>query len=72
MDTLKARMVWTDFFQIIKDCRRQYRQIYPVNLSITIDRENKIFHDKVKFKQKVFQKPSALDGTRRKNPMKGS
>ena len=41
-------------------CRllRDHRLLYPAKLSITIDGENKIFHDKVKFKQYLSTNPA--------------
>ena len=36
----------------------QPRLLYPAKLSITIDRENKIFHDKTKFTQYLSINPA--------------
>jgi hypothetical protein len=51
METLKARRAWTDVLQTLRDHRFQPRPLYPANLSITKEREKKIFHDNIKFKQ---------------------
>ena len=67
METLKPRTAWTDVLQILKDHGCHPRILYPAKLSNTIDRENKIFHDKVKFKQ-FSHKSGLTEGTRRKPP----
>jgi hypothetical protein len=41
-ETIKARMTWTD----LSPCGCQPRLLNPVKLSITLNGENKIFHDK--------------------------
>jgi hypothetical protein len=48
---MKARRSWTDVIQTLKEHKCQPRLLYPAKLSITIDGENKIFHDKTKFTQ---------------------
>ena len=58
METLKARRSWTGVIQILRDHRCQPRLTYPAKLSITIDRENKIFRDKTRFKQCLFSNPA--------------
>jgi hypothetical protein len=45
---MKARRSWTDVIQILREHICQPR-LYPAKLSITIDGETKIFHDKTKF-----------------------
>jgi hypothetical protein len=37
-----------DFIQTLREHKCQPRLLYPAKLSITIDRETKIFHDKTK------------------------
>jgi len=37
--------------QTLRDYKCQPRLLYPAKLSIAINEENKIFHNKVKFKQ---------------------
>jgi hypothetical protein len=46
---MKARRAWTDVIQILREHKLQPRLLYPAKLSITIDRETKLFHDKTKF-----------------------
>ena len=51
IETMKARRSWTDVIQTLREHKYQPRLLYPAKLSITIDRENKIFQDKTKFTQ---------------------
>ena len=48
-ETMKARRSWTDVIQTLREHKCQPRLLYPAKLSITIDGENKVFHDKTKF-----------------------
>jgi hypothetical protein len=48
---MKARRSWTDDIQTIGEHKCQSRLLYPAKLSITIDGETKVFHDKTKFTQ---------------------
>jgi hypothetical protein len=48
---MKVRRSWADVIQTLIEHKCQPRLLYPAKLSITIDRENKIFHDKTKFTQ---------------------
>lgn len=57
-ETIKARRAWTEILQTLRDHRCQARLLYPAKLSITIDGENKIFHDKNKFKQYLSTNPA--------------
>jgi hypothetical protein len=50
-EMMKARRSWVDVIQTLRENKCQPRILYPAKLSITIDRENKIFHDKTKFTQ---------------------
>jgi hypothetical protein len=56
--TLKARRAWIDTLQILKTPRCQPKLLYPAKLSITVSGENKIFHDKTKFKQYLSINPA--------------
>ena len=58
METLKARRAWTEILQTLREHRCQARLLYPAKLSITIDGENKIFHDKAKFEQYLSTNPA--------------
>jgi hypothetical protein len=46
---MKATRSWTKVIQTLREHKCQHRLLYPTKLSITIDRENKIFQDKTKF-----------------------
>ena len=50
METTKARRSWIDVPQILRDYGCKSR---PAKLSFTIDGENKIFHDKNRFRQYI-------------------
>jgi hypothetical protein len=55
---MKARRSWADLIQILREHKCQSRLLYPAKLSITIDGETKIFHDKTKFIQYLSTNPS--------------
>jgi hypothetical protein len=46
---MKTRRSWTDVTQTLREHKWQPRLLYPAKLSITIDGETKMFHDKTKF-----------------------
>jgi hypothetical protein len=48
-EIMKARRSWTDVIQTPREHKCQPRLIYPAKLSITIDGETKVFHNKTKF-----------------------
>jgi hypothetical protein len=48
---MKARRFWTDIMQTLREHKCQPRLLYPAKLSISIDGETKVFHDKTKSKQ---------------------
>jgi hypothetical protein len=48
-ETMKSRRFWIDVIQTIREHKRQARLLYPAKLSITIDGETNVFHDKTKF-----------------------
>jgi hypothetical protein len=48
---MKARRAWKDVIQTLREHKCEPRLLYPVKLSITIDGETKVFHDKTKFTQ---------------------
>jgi hypothetical protein len=50
-ETLKARRPCTDVIQTLRENKCQPRIPYPAKLSITIDGETKVCHDKTKSKQ---------------------
>jgi hypothetical protein len=57
-ETMKARRSWTDDIQTLREHKCQPRLLYPAKLSITIDGETKVFHDKAKFTQYLSMNPA--------------
>ena len=57
-ETMKARRSWADVMQTLREHKCQPRLLYTEKLSITIDGEAKIFHDKSKFTQHLFTNPA--------------
>ena len=55
---MKARRAWTDVIRTLREHKFQPRLPYPVKLSITIDRERKVFHDKNKFTYYLSTNPA--------------
>jgi hypothetical protein len=56
---MKARRSWTDLTQTLRKHVCQPRILYPAKLSITIDGENRIFHEKKnKFTQYLSTNPA--------------
>jgi hypothetical protein len=55
---MKARGYWADVKQILREHKCQPRLLYPAKLSITIEKENKIFHDKTKVIQYLSTNPA--------------
>jgi hypothetical protein len=48
---MKDRRSWTDVMQTQREHKCQPRLLYPAKLSITIDGETKVFHDRTTFTQ---------------------
>jgi hypothetical protein len=61
-ETMKARRSLGDVIQTLKEHKCQPRLLYPAKLSITIDEDTKVFHDKTKYKQ-YLSTNSALQRT---------
>uniref|UniRef100_A0ABK0M2U8 Nucleic acid binding protein n=1 Tax=Rattus norvegicus TaxID=10116 RepID=A0ABK0M2U8_RAT len=57
-EIMKARRSWTDVIQTLREHKCQPRLLYPAKLSINIDGETKIFHDKTKFTQYLSTNPA--------------
>jgi hypothetical protein len=57
-ETMKARRSWTDVIQTLREYKCQTRLLYPAKLSITIDGETTVFHDKTKFTQYLSTNPA--------------
>jgi hypothetical protein len=55
---MKARRPWTDVIQTLREYKCQPRLLCPAKLSITIDGETKVFHDKTKFTQYLSTNPA--------------
>ena len=55
-DTMKARRFWTDVIQTLTQTPAQ--ATIPSKLSITIDGENKVFHDNTIFTQYLSTNPA--------------
>jgi hypothetical protein len=57
-ETMKARRSWADVIQTLREHKCHPRLLYPAKLSITIDRETMIFHDKIEFTQYLSKNPA--------------
>jgi hypothetical protein len=55
---MKARRSWTDVIQTLRKNKCQSRLLCPAKLSITIDGETKLFHDKTKFTHYLSMNPA--------------
>jgi hypothetical protein len=67
---MKARRSWAHLIWTIRKHKCQSRLLYPAKLSITIDGETKIFHDKNKFAQYFSTNPAPQRMIYRKLPHK--
>ena len=64
-ETMESRS-WADDIQTLREYKSQPRLLYPAKLSIDIDGETKIFHDKNKFTQYLstnLARQNKIDGT---------
>jgi hypothetical protein len=55
---MKARRSWIDVIQILREHKCQPMLLYPAKLSIAIDGESKVFHDKIKFTYYLSTNPA--------------
>jgi hypothetical protein len=55
---MKARRFWIDVKQTVREHNCQPRLLYPAKLSITIDGETKLIHDKTKFTRYLSTNPA--------------
>jgi hypothetical protein len=69
-ETLKARRSWTDIIQTQREHKCPPRLLYPAKLSITIDGETKVFHDKTKFTRYLSMNPALQRIIKRKHQHK--
>ena len=56
-ETLQARRVWKEVFEVMKGKDLLPRLFYPAKLSFTMERPIKCFPDKVKFQEFIITKP---------------
>jgi hypothetical protein len=66
---MKARRSWEVVIETLREHKCQARLLYPAKLSITIDGETKVFHDKTKFIQYLSTNPALqriIDGKQQK------
>jgi hypothetical protein len=57
-ETVKARRAWTDVIQTLREHKCQPRLLYPAKLSITLDGETELFHNKTKFTHYLSMNPA--------------
>ena len=57
-EAMKGRISWTDVIQTLRKHKFQPRLLYPAKLSITIDGETKVFHNKTKFTHYLSTNPA--------------
>ena len=69
-ETMKDRRSWTDIIQILSEHKCQPRLLYPAKLSITIDGENKVFHDKKQIHTLAFRESNPSKYNKRKKKYK--
>ena len=55
---MKARRAWTDVIQTLREHKCQASLVNPAKLSITIDGETKVFHNKSKFTHYLSTNPA--------------
>jgi hypothetical protein len=55
---MKARRSWTGVMKTLREYKCNPRLLYPAKLSITIDVETKVFHNKTKFTQYLSMNPA--------------
>jgi hypothetical protein len=55
---VKARRSWIYVIQTLREHKCQHRLLYPAKLSITIDGDTKVFHDKTKLIQYLSMIPA--------------
>jgi hypothetical protein len=70
-ETMKARRSWAVVTQTLSKHKFQPRLWYPAKLSVTIDGETKIFHDKNQIYTITFHKSSPTKNNSWKTPIKG-
>jgi hypothetical protein len=69
-ETMKDRRAWTDVIQTLREQKCQLRLLYPAKLSIILDGETKVFHDRNKFTHYLSMNPALqriITGKKKKN-----
>ena len=56
-ETMNTRKSWADVTQTLREHKCHSRLLYPAKLSISIDGETKVFHDKNKYTQYLSTNP---------------
>jgi hypothetical protein len=67
-ETMKARRSWADVKQTLREHKCQPRLLYSAKLSVSMDGETKVFHDKTKIHTPSFHKPSPSNDNKGKSP----
>jgi hypothetical protein len=62
---MKARRSWTDVIETLREDKCQTRQLYPAKLSITVEEETKVFHDKINLHNIVPQSSPSKDSKKK-------
>ena len=57
-EIMKATRTWTDVIQTLREHKCQPRLPHPAKLSITLDGETTVFHDKTKFTHYLSKNPA--------------
>jgi len=70
-ETMKVRRSWADVIQTLREHKCQPKILYPAELSINIDGETKIFHEKKQIYTISFNKSTPAKGNRWKTPTQG-
>ena len=68
---MKDRRSWADVIQMLREDNYQPRLLYPAKLSITIDGETKIFHEKNQIHTISFHESSPSKDNKGKIPIQG-
>jgi hypothetical protein len=68
---MEARRAWTYVIQTLREHKCQPRLLYPTKLSITIDGETKVFHDKTRFTHYLSTNPALQRMIIEKKPIQG-
>jgi hypothetical protein len=67
-ETMKARRSWADVIQTLREHKCHPRLLYTAKLSITIDGETKVFHDKNQIHTISFHESSPSKDNKGKTP----